>query len=317
MLVEDDSLKMDQTGKPNFNEEVVLSMGDQQGTESTLGPHPSAVGSRIYRIKAFHIVEKLKLKDLRERFTQPPVEFSNYEMIIRYSTDSFLFVYNYGSVVFFNVPDELQNRELNSIQEFRTGDQSGATDVFLFEVLANPLPVSPAIIPGQPSGGKVYFDRVLVNSLSYANIKIVCMLLAESTALEYYENLIENLLVKINKYSKTLRREGKMLESTADLIKFIGLCMDTKQEIISNLYIVDSPDETWESVDLDKMHQDVKLMMEIGVRYRALEYKIKIIQESVDVLVDLSKSKRETLLELTIILLIAFEIIISIVKWHS
>jgi uncharacterized Rmd1/YagE family protein len=141
------------------------------------------------------------------------------------------------------------------------------------------------------------------------------MLLAESTALEYYENLIENLLLKTNTFSKTLRRQGRMLESTEDLIKFIGLCMDTKQEIISNLYIVDSPDETWESVELDKMHQELKTMMEIDVRYRALEYKIKIIQESVDVIVDLSKSKRETLLEMTIILLITFEIIISIIKW--
>ena len=57
-------------------------------------------------------------------------------------------------------------------------------------------------------------------------------------------------------------------------------------------------------------------MMEIDVRYRALEYKIKIIQESVDVIVDLSKSKRETMLEMIIILLITFEIVISIIKWH-
>ena len=92
--------------------------------------------------------------------------------------------------------------------------------------------------------------------------------------------------------------------------------MDTKQEIISNLYIVDSPDETWENVELDKMHQELKVMMEIDIRYRALEYKIKIIQESIEVIVDLSKSKRETLLEMVIILLITFEIIISIIKWQ-
>jgi uncharacterized Rmd1/YagE family protein len=265
----------------------------------------------MYRIKSIHIAEKLKLKDLRERFTQPAVEFSNYEMIVKYSPESYLFVYNYGSVVFFNVPEELQEKELSSIQEYRVpSDQTRATDVFLLEVQE-----APAGAVGQGSGNKVYFDRVVINTLSQAIVKIVCMLLAESTALEYYENLIENLLLKTNTFSKTLRRQGRMLESTEDLIKFIGLCMDTKQEIISNLYIVDSPDETWESVELDKMHQELKTMMEIDVRYRALEYKIKIIQESVDVIVDLSKSKRETLLEMTIILLITFEIIISIIKW--
>ena len=268
---------------------------------------------KVYKIKAIHIAEKLRLKELREKFTQPALEFSNYEMIIKYSSDSYLFVYNYGSVVFFNVPEDLQEKELGAIQEYRVpSDQGRATDVFLLEVLEGQR--SPGASP--PVGSKVYFDRVVTPSLSFAVVKIVCMLLAESTALEYYEILIENLLVKINSFSKTLRRQGRMLESTEDLIKFIGLCMDTKQEIISNLYIVDSPDETWESVELDKMHQELKTMMEIDLRYRGLEYKIKIIQESVEVIVDLSKSKRETLLEMVVILLITFEIIISIVKWH-
>ncbi len=276
-------------------------------TSTTLTTQP-------YRIKAIHVAERLKLKELREKFTYPPVEFSNYEMVIRYSPDSYLFVYNYGSVVFFNVSDELQEKELSSIQEYRMPlEQVRATDVFLLEVQELP----PALQgQAQGAGSKVYFDRVVVNTFSYAIVKIVCMLVAESTALEYYEVLIENLLVKTNAFSKTLRRQGRMLESTKDLIKFIGLCLDTKQEIISNLYIVDSPDETWESVELDKMHQELKLMMEIDTRYRGLEYKIKIIQESVDVIVDLSKSKRETLLEIIIILLITFEIIISIIKWH-
>lgn len=260
---------------------------------------------QIFRIRAIHVSEKLKLKELRDRFSQLPIEFSNYEMIIRYGADSYLFIYNYGSVVFFNLPDDVQEKVLSSIQEYRMPqEQARATDVFLLEVK-------------KETPTKVYFDRVVVPHFSYEVIKITCMLLAESTALEYYENLIENLLIKTNTFSKTLRRQGKMLESTEDLIKFIGLCMDTKQEIISNLYIVDSPDETWENVELDRLHQDLKTMMEIDVRYRALEYKIKIIQEGVNVIVEMSKSRRETLLEMIIILLIAFEIIISIIKWRS
>ncbi len=260
---------------------------------------------RNYRIRAIHVSEKLRLKELRERFTRPALEFSNYEMVVQYSEDSYLFVYNYGSVVFFNVPDDLQERELGAIQEYRIpADQGRATDVFHLEVL-----------PGAPS--KVYFDRIVVGELSYSVVKIACMLLAESTALEYYENLIENLLEKTNVFSKKLQLQGRMLESTEDLIKFIGMCLDTKQEIISNLYIVDSPDETWENSELDRIHQELKTMMEVDIRYRALEYKIKIIQESVEVIVDLSKSKRETMLELIIILLISFEVVISIIKWRS
>jgi required for meiotic nuclear division protein 1 len=257
-----------------------------------------------YRVKAIHVAEKLRLKDLRERFTREPMEFSNYELIVRYSEDSYLFVYNYGSVVFFNVSDELQEKELSAIQEYRMpSDQARATDLFMFEV-DNVL--SP----------KVYFDRVVAPKLSTEYTKITCMLLAESTALEYYEVLIESLLEKTNHFSRKLQTQGKMLESSEDLIKFIGLCLNTKQEIISNLYIVDSPDETWDSGELDRLHQEMKIMMDVDVRYRALEYKIKIIQESIEVIVDLAKSKRETLLEIIVILLIMSEIIVSIMKWR-
>ena len=273
---------------------------------------PDLRNSRLYRIKAIHVAERLKLKDLKDKFTQESVEFSNYEMVIRYSTVSYAFIYNYGAVVFFNVSDDLQEKELNSIQEYKTtSTQTRATDVFLLEV-QEPSTVSD---PPPPSESKVYFDRVVVNRLSFETIKIVCMLVAESTGLDYYETLIESLLLKTNKYAKTLRREGKMLESPKELIKFIGFCLDMKQDIISNLYIVDSPDETWESVELDKMHQELKLMMEVDTRYRGLEYKIKIIQESVEVIVDLSKSKRETLLEMTIIFLIGVEIVLSLLKF--
>jgi len=259
---------------------------------------------QLYPIKAYHVAERLKLKDIRERFSRLPLEFSNYEMILKYSENSYAFIYNYGSVVFFNVPDELQERELSSIQEYRLStDQGLTTDVYFLEVQDQTGPI------------KVFFDRIIAPRLSFEAVKISCMLLAESTALEYYEVLIENLLEKTNQWSKKLHHQGRMLESSEDLIKFIGLCLDTKQSIISNLYIVDSPDETWDNVELDRLHQELKAMMEVDTRYRALEYKIKIIQESVDVIVDLSKSKRETLLELIIILLIAFEIVLSLIKW--
>lgn len=265
---------------------------------------------KIYLIKAIHLAERIRLKDLREKLSSSPVEFSNYEMVIRYTDDSYLFIYNFGSVVFFNVPEDLQTLEIGRIQEvLQTQDRnlsshetSRASDLFMMEVQP------------EAQGNKVYFDRIVVKERSFAILKITCMLLAESTALDDYEQLVEKLLVQANVYSKRLRNEGRLLRGTRELIQFIGLCLDTKQEIISNLYIVDSPDETWENVDLDKAHQDMKLMMEIDTRYRALEYKIKIIEESLDVMIDLSKSRRATVLEMVVIILIAFEIVLTLVE---
>jgi uncharacterized Rmd1/YagE family protein len=261
----------------------------------------------IYKVAALHVAEKLKLKDLRDRMiNQQVVEFSNYEMIIKYAENSYGFIYNYGSVVFFNVPEELQLSELKRVRE----DYKlfyNTSEVFLLEVQEE---LEPSV------GNKVFFDRVVVKSLTFEKVKQVCMLIAESTGLEYYENQVEKLLESATHYSRYLQTTGKYLKGSKDLIKFIGLCLNTKQEIISNLYIVDSPDETWENPELDKLFKELKQMLEIDIRYRALEYKVKIIQDSIEVMADLAHSRREVMLELVVILLITFEIILSLIRIH-
>ena len=55
----------------------------------------------------------------------------------------------------------------------------------------NPERLAHSSAAGSPEPvNKVYFDRIVVSSLSYGKIKIACTLLAESTALEYYEKFL-------------------------------------------------------------------------------------------------------------------------------
>jgi len=275
------------------------------GSGSAAAPTSGSSTLTTYRIAAAHVAERLRLKDFRDKVTDTVVDLSNYEMVIRYSDNSYAFVYNYGSVVFFNVPDAVQARELTRFRETKEAQRIGdTTEVFLVDEKADLGPKS----------NQVFFDRVEVGKITYAKIKIICMLVAESTALEYYDILIENLLEQATIYTKKLEAQGRFLESKEDLLKFVGQCLSAKQEIISNLYIVDSPDETWDNSELNKIFHELKQMLDIDVRYRAVEYKAKIIQESVEVITDLVKSRRETMLELTVILLIAFEVIVGFIR---
>lgn len=256
-----------------------------------------------YPIRAYHIAERLRLREVRDKLGYTPKEFSNYEMVISLpGDDAYLFIYNFGSVVFFNVADVDFEREMARLSEFRTpSDTMRTSDNFLIEV-------------SETGQNKALFDKLEVRALTYDSIKIASTLLAQSTALEYYEILIENLLEKTNHFSRRLEKQGKFLEETQDLIKFIGMCLNTRQEVIANLYIVDSPDEVWENNELERLFTDLKAILDIDARYRALEHKIQIIQESIEVIIDLSKSRKEVKLELTIIALIALEIVIFIIS---
>lgn len=256
---------------------------------------------KSYPIRAYHIVERLRLKDVRDKLALLPKEFSNYEMVVQADGEnSYILYYNFGSVVFFNVSDAVLEREMARLSEFRTpSDTMRTSDQFVIEI-------------SDTGQNKALFDRLEVRALSYDSIKIASVLLAQSTALEYYEILIEDLLEKTNKFSRRLEREGQFLTESEDLIKFIGMCLNTRQEIIANLYIVDSPDEIWENNELERLFTDLKAILDIDVRYRALEHKIQIIQESIEIIVDLAKSRRAMRLEVIIVILIAVEVVLYI-----
>ncbi len=256
---------------------------------------------KSYPIRAYHIAEKIKLKDVRERLSYIPKEFSNYEMVIALEApNSYMVFHNFGSVVFFNVTEELLDIQMARLAEFRTPSETMRTsDTFMLEV-------------SEDVQNKAHFDRVEVRQLTYDTVKLVSTILAQSTALEYYEILIENLLEKTGRFSKMLQEKGKFLQESEDLIKFIGLCLNMRQDIISNLYIVDSPEEVWENNELERLFIDMKNLFDIDVRYRALEHKIQIIQESVEIIVDLSKTRKSLRLEVTIVILILLEIFLSL-----
>lgn len=256
---------------------------------------------KTYPIRAYHIAERLKLREVRDKLGYNAKEFSNYEMVVQApGEEAYLLVYNFGSVVFFNVADQDLEREMARLSEFRTpSDTMRTSDNFTIEI-------------SEAGQNKALFDKLEVRALTYDSIKIAGVLLAQSTALEYYEILIENLLEKTSKYTRRLETQGKYLDKSSDLLKFIGLCMNTRQDIIANLYIVDSPDEVWENNDLERLFTDLKALLDIDVRYKALEHKIQIIQENIEIIVDLTKSRKMTQLEAAIVILFILDIIISI-----
>ncbi|MDZ4677835.1 MAG: RMD1 family protein [Oligoflexia bacterium] len=257
---------------------------------------------KIYRVNAFHLTEKFKLKDIGNFLNIQPITLSVWEAAFKFSDESYFFLYNFGSAVFFNVAEENQKTILDKLKKVNLPQNPGytTTDEFSVEVTGE-------------GKHEVNFNKAIIHDLTYQKARLVSMVVAESAALEYFELIVDDLLERNHQISDSLRTKGKLIKETKQLIKFIGFCLTTKQEIIANLYVVDAPDEVWEDQVLDRLYGELKRMFEIETRYRVLEYKLKLIQESVEIIVDLSKSSREIMLEMTIIALIAIDIIIALV----
>ena len=264
---------------------------------------------KTYNVHAFHLTETLKLKEIGSFINVEPLLLSVWEASFKFSDESYAFIYNFGSIVFFNVADDAQKVILEKVKKSYVAKIPGytTTDTFSVEVTGE-------------DKHEVGFNKVVIKDLTYQKARLISMVVAESAALEYFELIVDDLLERTRQISDSLRTKGKLIRETQQLIKFIGFCLVTKQDIISNLYVVDAPDEVWDDQVLDRLYNDLKRMFEIETRYRVLEYKLKLIQESVEIIVDLSKSVRETILEVTIIVLIAIELLVAVfgrLRFHT
>lgn len=103
-------------------------------------------------------------------------------------------------------------------------------------------------------------------------------------------------------------------------MKFIGKSLNTRNEIIDNLYIFDSPDIAWDDERVERVHKILSRVFDLNVRFRELEYTFNIIDNNLKIFNDSYEHRHSAFLEIVVIILILIEVIKSFVetlwKWE-
>jgi len=89
--------------------------------------------------------------------------------------------------------------------------------------------------------------------------------------------------------------------------------MGVRNEVVSILHLLDRPDAAWEDPGMDRIYGELRAEFDLVDRYQALEQKLRSVQDSLELVLDVARDKRITLLELTIVFLIVLEVVLS---WH-
>ncbi len=253
--------------------------------------------TKVFR--AYHLTEGLKLTSILPLFSEKPFRASGTELVYRLEEDRFFIIYNFGSVVFFDMEAQREESVLATLRGFVSPkDNIVTSEEFLLD---------------RGEKQEVDFRNVIVKKISPENISIIALVLAQSTALDYFETVVDKTLQQSGTISESLELKGKMNRREKDLAKFIGFCLNTKQKVIGSTYLLDSPEPTWESPTLENLHRSMVDMFELRERYRVLEYKLRMVQDTLEVLVDLSQSRRREVVDVSILVLILVEVIIFII----
>jgi uncharacterized Rmd1/YagE family protein len=140
-------------------------------------------------------------------------------------------------------------------------------------------------------------------------LRLIMLNVSQSVALDYYSEQTDRLLEETNYHTLSLERRGRMDLSGKNLKKYIGKTLNLKNRIADNLYIFDSPPETWEDENLNKIDLGLKRTFDLQDRYRDIREGLEIIKENLELFKDLLQYKNSTFLEWIIIVLVALEVL--------
>jgi uncharacterized Rmd1/YagE family protein len=170
----------------------------------------------------------------------------------------------------------------------------------------------------EDSGRKPHIaDGVLVlDRLTSERASIVALTIAQSAAMEYYERIFEEMTQSTDRIVEQLEARGTVSLRTRPLHRFIGAATATRNEVINVLHLLDKPDEAWHDPDMDRIYDELKAEFDLVDRYHSLEAKLRSMQESLGLVLDVARDRRLVLLETAVVLLILLEILLAVARVH-
>lgn len=251
--------------------------------------------------ESFHIGAKIGLLNFRNQMKYEIVKTEHSFILYQISDRSYVYIKDYGSVVFLNVEQEVKN-EFFALLPVKIKED---VEVEQLNVVIDPN-----------EKNKVGFESVSLQKLTDDNAHIIMLYLAQSVALDFYSKRGEELLHKVIAINRQLAESGKLNLSTKRIKKLIGETMELKNRIASSFFIYDTPDIAWEDESISNLDTQLKVNFEVKERHLAIQQVLGTLKENLDVFNDLMNHKTSTLLEWIVILLILIEVLQVIFYEH-
>jgi len=259
-------------------------------------------GGAAHVFHAVAFVENLSLKDLATAY--PEARRTPHVLSFTTASGGDVFVYPFGAIVFRDMPVVERDDALARLRRARPGLTS-ATVIEEFTAREDPG-ATPDV-----AGGVLTVDR-----LTPERARVISLTVAQSAAMEYYERIVEEMFGRTARLVDRMEARGTVPVSTRPLHRFIGAAISTRNEVLSILHLLDKPDEAWDDAAMDRIYDELRAEFDLVDRHRALETKLRSVQEALELILDVARDRRLVVLEATIVVLILFEIVLTLLRAH-
>jgi uncharacterized Rmd1/YagE family protein len=257
------------------------------------------MAARQSQFNAIAFVENFNLRELAQAL--PGGRLTPHELFFA-AGEGGVFFYPFGAVVFHDVAPEERERWLARLRAARPGlTMQVVSESFTARV--------------QPGARTDYVEGALqITELTPQRAGVIALVVAQSAAMEYYERLVEDLFSRTARLVDPLEKHGTVSVRTGKLHRFIGEAINTRNEVLSVLHLLDKPDQTWEDTESAHIYDELRAEFDLLDRYQALESKLRGVQEALELVLDVARERRMWLLEVSIAVLILIELVLAIVR---
>jgi required for meiotic nuclear division protein 1 len=250
----------------------------------------------MLNITAYQIAESIDIKRFKTDFTSKLLSSSSFELFYEYEEKSYLYLFNYGVVIFADFSEIDESKVISFMEDY--------TSTPFAERLSENFQVN--IDSKKPLSFS--YNSANVPEINNELIKICMLNVGHSVVLDYYLEESRKLLFAVTDFTTQLEKFGKIDITKREMLKFIGKVLNTKNKIIDELYILDSPDILWENEYLSNVNNGMSKTFELRTRFREIEYHLKIIEDNLNNFREVLHHRENRALEIIIIVLILIEV---------
>ncbi|HRH48879.1 MAG TPA: RMD1 family protein [Panacibacter sp.] len=250
----------------------------------------------MLKVLAFQIADSVDIKSFKAAFTAEIYYADSEELFYNIDKEKLIYVFKYGIVCFLNHTEVEMTAFLQVISPYCKN--------LLSERLSEEFDIethAPKI--------KLGYNKIEITETDIEILRLIMLNVSQSVALDHYDQQTNILLEETNYHTQILEKKGKLDLSGINLKKYIGRTLNIKNRIAENLYIFDSPEETWEDENLNKLDIGLKKTFDLQARFRTIQEGLQIVKENLELFKDLLQYRNSVVLEWIIIILILVEVV--------
>ena len=158
---------------------------------------------------------------------------------------------------------------------------------------------------------------IQLRDMSLERLLVIADVLAKSVVLAHDEREVAKVFEIIEPFAKELADYGRTRRDRKQVLQLIGNALLVQHRVSGRIAVGEKPDALWERPDLERLYARLEDEYELKERVDTLNRKLAVVAETADTLADIIDTRRSLRLELIVVVLIAFEIVVTFYQIYA